>query len=346
MDERLFRTLVTTPGISGREDRIRDVVKKELEPLVDEVRTDRLGNLVGIRTGTRPKVMLCAHMDSIGFVVSHIEDAGFLRIQPVGGFDTRTLVNQQVLVQTRAKDYIGLLSPATKPIHVLDEDEAKKIPKMNDFIVDLMIPADEVKEAVSIGDPVTYYREPVVTDRAVTAPYLDDRLGVYVLLSALKKARRDGSEVHAVVSVQEEVGLRGAKTSAFEIDPDLGIALDVTLAVDIPGVDQAQQGTTLGDGSAIGIMNSMSISDPRLVDRFKDLANERNIKHQFDILPFGGTDAGAIQITKAGVPAITMSVPVRYVHTVNEMALVDDIEATVDLLAGFLDVAGDLDLGR
>jgi endoglucanase len=239
-----------------------------------------------------------------------------------------------------------LLAPATKPIHVLDEDEAKKTPKMNDFIVDLMIPADEVKEAVSIGDPVTYYREPVVTDRAVTAPYLDDRLGVYVLLSALKKARRDGSEVHAVVSVQEEVGLRGAKTSAFEIDPDLGIALDVTLAVDIPGVDKAQQGTTLGDGSAIGIMNSMSISDPRLVDRFKDLAKERNIKHQFDILPFGGTDAGAIQITKAGVPAITMSVPVRYVHTVNEMALVDDIEATVDLLAGFLDVAGDLDLGR
>jgi putative aminopeptidase FrvX len=343
LDTKLFEKLVTTPGISGREERIRDAVKDELAASVDDVRVDRLGNVIGVRKGSEPRVMLSAHMDTIGFLVSQIDDDGFLRISPIGGFDARTLVMRRVLVQAK-EDLVGLVSPMTKPIHLLTEEERKKSPKIEELFVDLMLPADRVKELVSIGDPVSLYREPLLTDRAVTTPYLDDRLGVYVMLDALRKAKDTSAEICAVVSVQEEVGLRGARTGAFEVDPDIGIAIDVTLAADMPGMDKGNQALKLGAGAAIGVMNASSIADPRLVDRFKELAEEHAISYQMDILPFGGTDAGAIQLTRSGVPAITISIPIRYVHTVNEMALVDDIEATGDLVARFLGVVHELDL--
>jgi putative aminopeptidase FrvX len=343
LDTKLFEKLVTTAGISGREERIREAVKDELAAVVDDVRVDRLGNVIGVRKGKPPRVMLSAHMDTIGFLVSNIDDDGFLRISPVGGFDARTLVIRRVLVQGK-KDVIGLVSPMTKPVHLLTEEERKKTPKIDELFVDLMLPVDEVKELVSIGDPVSLYREPTFTDRAVTTAYLDDRLGVYVMLDALRKAKKTKAEICAVVSVQEEVGLRGARTGAFEVDPDVGIAIDVTLALDLPGMDKAGQALKVGGGAAIGVMNASSIADPRLVERFKELAEKHSIDYQMDILPFGGTDAGAIQLTRSGVPAITVSIPIRYVHTVNEMALIDDIEATGDLLARFLSVAHDLDL--
>ena len=343
LDTKLFEKLVTTPGISGREERIRDAVKDELAASVDDVRVDRLGNVIGVRKGSEPRVMLSAHMDTIGFLVSQIDDDGFLRISPIGGFDARTLVMRRVLVQAK-EDLVGLVSPMTKPIHLLTEEERKKSPKIEELFVDLMLPADRVKELVSIGDPVSLYREPLFTDRAVTTPYLDDRLGVYVMLDAVRKAKDASAEICAVVSVQEEVGLRGARTGAFEVDPDIGIAIDVTLAADMPGMDKGNQALKLGGGAAIGVMNASSIADPRLVDKFKELAQEHAISYQMDILPFGGTDAGAIQLTRSGVPAITVSIPIRYVHTVNEMALVDDIEATGDLVARFLGTVHDLDL--
>ena len=339
MNAELFKDLVSTPGISGREERIRDIVKKHMSELVDETRIDALGNLVGIRHGSGPRVMLCAHMDSIGFLVTHIDDNGFLRISPVGGFDPRTLVMQRVVVCGEERDYVGLLAPASKPIHLLTGDEAKKPPKIDDLFIDLMLPVDEVKAGVAVGDPVSLVREPLITDEAVTAPYLDDRLGVYVVLEALRKATRNDAEVYTVVSVQEEVGVRGATTAAFEIEPAVGVAVDVTIAGDLPGSDRSQQVCALGKGAAIGLMDSGSISDPRLVRAFKRLAEDNSIAYQMEILPRGGTDAGGIQLTRAGVPVITISIPIRYVHTVNEMAFVSDIDATVDLLAAYVETA-------
>jgi putative aminopeptidase FrvX len=343
VDARLFEKLVTTPGISGREERIRAAVREEIEGLVDEIRIDRLGNLMAIRKGTRPRIMISAHMDSIGFLVSHIDDQGFLRISPVGGFDPRTLVMQRVLVSGKS-DYVGLIAPATKPIHLLNEDERKKPLNLEDLFVDLMLPADEVKANIAVGDPVSLLREPIVTDRSICAPYLDDRLGVYVLIEALRRAASSSAEICAVVTVQEEVGLRGAQTSAFGVEPDLGVALDVTIAGDLPGAEKSQQVSAQGEGVAIGVMDSGSISDPRLVRRFKELAENNDITHQMEILPRGGTDAGGIQLSKEGVPVVTISIPVRYVHTVNEMAVVSDVEATVDVVARFLETAQDVDL--
>ncbi|MDQ3957936.1 MAG: M42 family metallopeptidase [Actinomycetota bacterium] len=338
MNAELFEELASTPGVSGREERIREVVAKRMTELVDETRIDALGNLIGVRAGSGPRVMFCAHMDSIGFLVTHIDDNGFLRISPVGGFDARTLVMQRVVVCGK-RDYVGLLAPATKPIHLLSGDDTKKAPKIEDLFIDLMLPADEVKAGVSVGDPVSLLRAPMVTEGAVTAPYLDDRLGVYVLLEALRKAERTEVELYAVVSVQEEVGVRGATTAAFEIEPAVGVAIDVTIAGDLPGADKSQQVCALGEGAAIGLMDSGSISDPRLVRSFKELAESRSIPHQIEILPKGGTDAGGIQLSRAGVPVITISVPIRYVHTVNEMAFVHDVEATVDLVAAYMETA-------
>jgi putative aminopeptidase FrvX len=342
VDGKLFETLVTTPGISGREERIREVVKKEIEGLVDEVRIDKLGNLIGLRKGTGTRVMLSAHMDSIGFLVRHIDDNGFLRLSPVGGFDPRTLVMQKVLVQGK-KDYLGLVSPQEPPIHKQQKEDREKTPKMDDLFVDVMAPAEEVKANISVGDPISLYRPPEVTERAVTAPYLDDRLGVYCLIEALREATST-AEIHAVVSVQEEVGVRGATTSAFGLEPDIGIALDVSIAGDLPGIEGHHKGLSQGEGVAVSVMDSMTISDSRLVKRFKELADEKGIKYQLDILLGGGTDAGGMQLTKSGVPVITIGPPVRYVHTVNEMAQISDIEDTVKLLAGFLESAHELTL--
>jgi putative aminopeptidase FrvX len=343
VDAELLKRLLVTPGVSGREERIRELVSKELSELVDEVRTDRLGNLIGVKRGRAPRVMLCAHMDSIGFLVSHIDDEGYLRISRVGGFDPRTLVMQRVLVEGN-NDYIGLLAPATKPIHLLKEEERNKVPQLEDFFVDLMLPAAEVKANVKIGDPITLLRDPVITERAVTAPYLDDRLGVYVMLETLRRARDIDVEVYAVASVQEEVGLRGARTSSFGVEPDVGIALDITVAADIPGADSSQNPASLGKGVSISIMDAHSISDPRLVDAFRKLAEDDGIEHQAEVGVAGGTDAGAMQLAKTGAPVITISPPVRYVHTANEMGLVSDIEATIELVSRFLAKADDLQL--
>lgn len=343
MDEGLLSKLVSTPGVSGREERIRDLVAKEIGDLVDDVTIDRLGNVLGTRKGTGPRIMLCAHMDSIGFLVSHIDDKGYVRISPVGGFDPRTLVAQRVLVLGK-NDYVGLLGPSAKPIHLLAQDERDRVPKLEEFFVDLMLSPEEVNENVSVGDPVTLLREPVVTERAVTAPYLDDRLGVYVLIEALRKTAGVEAEVYAVISVQEEVGLRGAATSAFGVEPDLGVALDVSVAADLPGSDGGQPTARLGEGAAIGVMDASSISDPRLVQCFRDVARSKDIVHQLEVSRHGGTDAAAIQLSRSGVPVITIATPVRYIHTANEMALTTDINATVALMSAFLRAVDSLDL--
>lgn len=345
MDQKLFERIATAPGISGREERIRDVVIEVLEELVDEITVDRLGNVIGVRRGERPRVMLAAHMDSIGFLARHIDDKGFIWVSPVGGFDPRTLNSQRVLVCGK-KDYIGLMSPKTQPIHLQSEEDRKKSPTMEDIYVDVMTPADEVKENVPLGSQITLLRDPVFNEHSFSAPYLDDRLGVYVLLEALREARDTTAEIHAVVSVQEEVGARGAQTSAYSIDPDIGIALDVTLATDTPGADPAHIITELNKGVGISVMDGYSISDNRLVEFFQQLAEKNGIAYQLEMVPKGGTDAGPIQMARAGVSVITISMPTRYVHTANEMASIRETDDSVRLMARFLESAHEVDLER
>lgn len=345
-----LKTLCELPGIAGREEAVRAVVKDRMSGLVDEMSVDRLGNVVGIKHGSGgPTVMIAAHMDEIGFLVKHIDDKGFLRLQTVGGFDPRVLPAQRVIVHGYNGDALrGVMSTQSKPIHLLSGSEIGA-PKIDEIFVDIGLSADEVKERVEIGDMVVMDRTVERVGNNVIGKAFDDRLCVFAMLEALKSLgdKQPKATIVTVATVQEEVGLRGARTSAFNVDPDIGVALDVTLAMDIPGGAEQDAVSRLGQGAAIKIMDSSHISNYKLVQHFRQLARENDIPHQMEILPRGGTDAGAMVITRGGAPVITLSFPTRYIHTVNEMCAVSDIQAAINLLATFMEHAheGDYSLG-
>ena len=337
----LLKELCECSGVPGREERLREIVRRELEPIADELRVDGMGNLIikkNASAGENPKkLMLAAHMDEIGFVVSHIDKQGLLRLVPLGGHDPRNMVAQRVTVAGIEKDHTGLLYPGVKPPHIQTEADRNKKLDVSDFVVDLYMSADDVKEEIEIGAMVTLQRDFAEIGNGVSCKAMDNRLAVYVMIEAVKRADSFAFETYPVATVQEEIGLRGATASAFGVNPDVGVALDITLAADIPGIPEHEQVTRLGDGAAIKIQDSSSISHPGLVSHMKTLAKERDIKYQMEILPRGGTDAGGIQRIRAGVPVITLSIPTRYVHTSIELADKDDIEATIQLLAAFLE---------
>jgi endoglucanase len=336
----LLKKLSQTPGISGREERIRALIKEELEKLADEVRVDAIGNVIALKKG-KPggkKVMISGHMDEIGFIVSQIEEKGFLRLSPVGGLDPRNLVAQRVVVHGR-EDLRGIMMPAIKPVHIMTPEEAKAPLKISDLYVDLGMTQEQAERLVRVGDPVTIDREFLEFGANVSGKAMDDRAGVWVMLEALRQVKEHEVDIYAVASVQEEVGLRGATTGAYGIRPDIGVALDVTLAVDGPGGSIQFQVTALGEGAAIKIMDSASISNYKLVDFMRNLAEENQIKYQMEILPRGGTDAGAIERAQTGCPVITLSVPTRHVHSNVETINKEDIRNTAALLAKFLETA-------
>ena len=346
LDLDLLKTLSETPGVPSREDAIRDVVIEALRPIVDEVHVDAIGNAIGVRhprghtTDAKPvRVLVAAHMDEIGFLVRHVDSKGFIRLHPVGGFDARNLVAQRVDVHTRDGERLhGLLMPQGKPIHLMRGEEPKA-PKVEDLFVDLGLSGDEVAAKVEVGDMVTLSRSFAHIGNHVSGKALDDRACVFVILEALRALGDHAAEVVAVATVQEEVGLRGAQAIAHDWHPDIAIALDVTLAVDIPGGSDEHQVSAIGKGVAIKIADGSSLSDHRLVRWSRDLATRHEIPYQLEILPAGGTDAGMLQRVHGSRPTITYSVPVRYVHTVNELASVSDLEAAVNLLARALETA-------
>jgi len=339
----LLRKLSETPGIPGREEAMRVIVREALTRHVDEISVDRLGNVIAHKKGAGPKVAVAAHMDEIGFLVSHVdEETGFLRIDPVGGFDPRTLIAHRVAVHARGGAKYGLIG--TKPVHLLTEEERKKVPEMKDLFVDIGFSGKEASEQVRVGDPVTLVQTFADMGNLVTGKALDDRLGVYVGIEAVKRIKNHKADVYFIATVQEEVGARGAETSAFAIAPDIGVALDVTIACDMPGVQAHEHITRLGKGVAIKVKDSFSISHPGLVQFLVNLAEERKIPYQLEILPRGGTDAGAIQPAREGVAVVTISIPTRYVHTVVETAHKEDIEAAINLLIAFLEPCHQADL--
>jgi endoglucanase len=348
----LLKSLSEAPGVPSREEVIRGVVLDALRPLVDTVHVDAIGNAIGVRhprghtSDSKPvRVLVAAHMDEIGFLVRHVDSKGFLRLHPVGGFDARNLVAQRVDVHTRdGLQLHGLLMPQGKPIHLMRGEEPKAT-KLEDLFVDLGLTGDEVASKVEVGDMVTLSRSFAHIGNHVSGKALDDRACVFVLLEALRALGNHAAEIVAVATVQEEVGLRGAQAIAHDWHPDIAIALDVTLAVDIPGGSEENQVTAIGKGVAIKVADGSSLSDPRLVRWSRDLATRHEIPYQLEILPSGGTDAGMLQRTHGSRPTITYSVPVRYVHTVNELASVTDIQAAVDLLTRTLESVHEFHVG-
>jgi len=341
LDIDLLKRLCETPGISGREGRIAALARDELRAVSDEVTVDPLGNVTGIHRGTGgPKVMLAAHTDEIGFLVSHIDDQGFLRVQAVGGFDMTVLPAQRVIVWDRSGNpHRGAFMISNKPAHLLDGTETTKF-KTSDLFVDLGMSAEDVTSTVHIGDMVTMDRTLEVVGDSVMTKSLDDRVGVFVMIEAMRKAKDAKAEIHAVATTQEEVGLRGARVAAYSADADITIAIDITLALDFPGMKPQEYVTALGKGAALKFFDSSVIPNPKLVEHFRDLAERDGIPYQYELLPRGGTDAGATVLARGGNAAFTLSIPTRYAHTVNEMARISDIQACIDLLAAFLNDAG------
>lgn len=336
----LARRLLDAPGIAGREEQVRAIVKQEMAPLVDDLQVDAMGSVIGVKKGSGgPKVMLAAHMDEIGFMVRFIDDNGFIRLQNVGGFDPRVLPAQRVRVHTRSGDVLtGALQLASKPIHLLAAAEIKA-PKLTQIYVDLGLSADEVKEQVDIGDMVTLDSQVVQVGNNLMSRAMDDRINVFIMLEVLRALGSHECDVIAVATTQEEVGTRGAQTSAYNVDPDIGVALDVTVAGDSPGVDKQDRVTKLGAGVAIKAFDSSHIPNYKLVNHFRDIARENDIPHQVEMLSRGGTDAGPMQRSRGGMPVITISMPTRYLHTVNEMVSIADIKSAISLLTAYLESA-------
>jgi len=339
----LLRKLCDAPGAPGREERIREVVLGVLKPLCDEVSVDALGNAIGIKRATAPRdrkkaarLMLSSHMDEISFIATHIDDQGFIRFTTLGGFDAKTLTAQRVIVHG-TRDLLGVLG--SKPVHIQTESERKAIPKIEEFFIDVGLPASEVRAAVCVGDVITRQRELAEIGNTLNGKSFDDRIGLYVMCEALAQVKRHAVDIYAVASVQEEVGIRGANVAARNIDPDLGIALDVTVANDVPEAKSHEQVTRLGQGVAILVMDSSVICNPKIVTFLKRLAEERSIRYQLEVLARGGTDTAALQRSGKGAAAGCLSIPTRYVHSVIEMCHKDDVEAAVSLLVAFLENA-------
>jgi endoglucanase len=330
----LLSKICEVPGAPGYEKRIRDVIIKEVTPLVDEVEIDNLGNVFAIkRAKNNPdekKVMVAAHMDEIGFMVTHIDDNGFLRFTTLGGFDPKTLTAQRVIVHGK-EDIIGVMG--SKPIHVMTTEERNKVAKTTDYFIDLGMPKEEVEKIVSVGDTVTRERGLIEMGDCVNCKSIDNRVSVFILIEALKTMGDVPYDVYGVFTVQEEVGLRGANVASHKINPDFGIALDTTIAFDLPGAQAHEKVTSLGKGTAIKVLDAMTICDYRMVNFMRETADKNNIPWQSEILTAGGTDTAGLQrMGKNGAIAGAISIPTRHLHQVIEMAHKQDIQNSVDLL--------------
>ncbi|GAA5221162.1 M42 family metallopeptidase [Membranihabitans marinus] len=332
-DFEILKKISECPGVPGYEQAIRKMIIAEITDLVDEVYVDSMGSVIGKRKGKEAKaVMVTAHMDEIGFMVSHIDDQGFIKFQPLGGFDPKTLTSQRVIVHGR-EDVIGVMG--TKPIHIMSPEDRNKAPKIEDYFIDTGLKPEEVKAKIRVGDTITRERELILMGDCYNGKSLDNRVSVFILIQCLRalKGRELPYDVYAVFTVQEEVGLRGAINAAGHIDPAFGFNLDVTIAYDVPGSQPHENVTQLGKGTAIKILDGSVICDYRMVSFLKEAADAQGIKWQNEILPAGGTDTAAIQkFGKMGAITGGISIPLRNMHQVIETVHIDDVNASIELL--------------
>ena len=344
----LLKRTCEIAGAPGFEQPIRRLVIDEVEPLVDELKVDNLGSIITLKKGSRnpdgKKVMVAAHLDEIGFIVKHIDEQGFVRFHTLGGFDPKTLTAQRVIIHGK-QDLVGVMG--SKPIHVMTPEERKKTPEITDYFIDLGMKADQVKELVQVGNPITRERELIEMGDCVNCKSIDNRVSVFILMETLRQLGEVPYDVYGVFTVQEEVGLRGANVAAHHLNPDFGIGLDTTIAFDVPGAQPHERVTSLGEGAAIKVMDSSTICDYRMVEFMKQTADQNNIKWQLEVLTAGGTDTAGVQrMGKHGAIAGAISIPTRHLHQVIEMANKEDIEACIQLLKASLETIDQFDWGH
>lgn len=321
----LVKRLVEAYGPTGSEEVVRELIAAEVKPYVDELQVDALGNLIAIKRGGARKLMVASHMDEIGVMVTHIDEHGFLRFYSVGGIAPWTLVGNRCYFQNGTIGVFG---------H--DRIEAIKDLTLNKMFIDIgAANREEAAKLVRLGDTAAIKREFADLGQRLVSKAMDDRVACAVLIEALRQVREPKYDIYAVFTTQEEVGLRGARVAAYGITPDLGIAVDVTRTGDTPKA--AVMDVELGKGPTVKVRDSSLLCTPAVRRFMEHVAESRGIPYQLEVLEAGGTDAGAIQLTKSGIPAGVMSIPCRYVHTASEMVDLADLENGVKLLVGVME---------
>ena len=322
-------------GVAGREEEVRVLMKKLLKPNVDEIKEDKLGNIIGIRKGKKnaPTVMLAAHMDEIGLMVKTITKDGFLRFSKIGGIDDRILIAQKVLVHTDKGPISGIIG--SRPPHILKEEEKKKVVEADKLFIDVGATSkeDAQKMGVRIGTPVSFDIQFVQVGKdAVLGKAFDNRVGCVALVEIMRRLRTVNCTVYAVGTIQEEVGLRGATVAAFQLHPDVGVALDVTVAGDVPGVEEVEAPAKMRKGPSITVTDSGLITHPKVLKWLIDAAEQSNVPYQLETGLGGTTDAARISLSREGVPSGVISIPTRYIHSPVSLLSLSDLEKTVKLM--------------
>jgi len=321
-----IKKLAAIHSPSGGETPVAEAITELAVPYADEITRDALGNLIVHRKGTEggKKIMISAHMDSIGMIITHIDDKGFLRFSNIGGLNPAVLLNVPVKFANGTR---GVISKEEKA-------ELKDL-KLHNLFIDIGAKSkEEAQKLVRVSDTAVYATETYKMNQSIVSPYLDDRIACVILLMALQSIKETKNDLYFVFSTQEELGLRGARTAAFQIEPDIGLAIDVTRTGDTPEL-KSPMDCELGKGAAIKIMDSSLVCSPKIVNALEQTAKQNDIPYQFEVLEQGGTDAGAIQLTKQGSYSGAISIPTRYIHSPQEMANEQDIKAATALLTLF-----------
>lgn len=340
LDETLtmLKELTDAKGIPGNEREVREVMKKYIEPFADELTTDGLGSLIAKKVGKEggPNIMVAGHLDEVGFMITQIDDKGFLRFQPVGGWWGQVMLAQRVTIVTRKGDVTGIIG--SKPPHILSAEARKKPVEIKDMFIDIGASSREEASEWGIrpGDMVVPYFEFTVmnNEKMLLAKAWDNRIGCAIAIDVLKQLKGvdHPNVVYGVGNVQEEVGLRGAKTATYKIKPDIGFAVDVGIAGDTPGISEREAMSKMGKGPQVVIYDASLIAHKGLRDLVTDTADELNIPYQFESIPGGGTDAASIHLTHNGVPALAITIATRYIHSHAAMLHRDDYENAVKLI--------------
>jgi endoglucanase len=336
----LLEKLSNASGVSGFEDEVRDIIAQELEGYVDQTEVDNLGNLIAVKKGipTGKKVMLAAHMDEIGLMIRYIDKKGFIKFTKIGGINDQMLLNQEVYIHHADEKILGVIG--SKPPHRMKASERKKVIEYDNMFIDIGASSrEEAEKKVGVGDPITLKQDfALLSEELAMGKALDNRVGCAVMIDVLKRVESNAT-IYGVGTVQEEVGLKGARTSAFRINPDLALVLDVTISGDHPGMKEEDAPAKMGKGPCIILTDASGrgiITHPQVKKTLIRVAEENNIPVQLEVSEGGTTDATSIHLTREGIPSGVISPATRYIHTPVSVVNIPDVELVVELILAVL----------
>jgi len=334
MDSKLLKKLCDTHGMPGGEDLIREIILKEHKKFTKDITIDAMGNVIAHVKGKGPRLVIDAHMDEVGFMVHHIDKDGFIRVTPMGGMDPRVFYAQRLVVWGK-RPLIGTV--ASIPPHISKNGNNKEVPEIGDCVIDLALSAEKVNKLVSVGDFVSFDTELFETEDAFISKALDDRLGLFVIIEALKKNPKTNCDLFVTSTVQEEAGLRGARLITPVIEPDFVVAIEGTVAMDIPGVPDHKSLANTNKGPEIRLTDRYLVADRKFSKFIIDIGKKNKIPTQVTVKLAGGTNATAMQVTGKGSRAAVISVPTRYLHSPSSIAYKKDINDTINLIYNLIE---------